>query len=92
MELVEVTSEPVEFGTLVVDKVACEEDGVTLLGVDKVNDTTHIALVSIAHGANVQIRELGNAIAVKLLRQIREVECLLVNNVVVASDEIAERE
>ena len=92
MEFVEVTTEPVEFCALVVHEVAREENRVTMLGVDEVHHLSGICFVSITQSSNVHIGELGDAIAVKLFGQVGEVECLLVDDIVVSSDEIAKRD
>ena len=65
MKFIEVTTESVEFGALVVDEVTCEEDGIALLGVDEVNNLACIGFVSITQRADVQIGELGDAVAIE---------------------------
>ena len=92
VEFVEVTSEPVELCALVVDEVACEEDGVALLGVDEVNDGACVFFMPVAQGADVHVGELCDAVAVELFGQVGEVEGLLMDDIVVASDEVAEGE
>lgn len=89
MEFVEVTTEAVEFCALVIDKVAREKDGITMLGIDEVNDGADITFVSVTHGADMKVGELGDAIAVELLGQVGEIESLLMDDILVASDEIA---
>ena len=66
MEFVEVAAEPVEFCTLMVDKVAGKKDGVALLSIDEVNDGTSVTFMSIAKGADMKIGELGDAVTIKL--------------------------
>ena len=92
IEAAEVALKAVEFSALVVDQVACEEDGIALLGVDEVNDDAGIGLVSIAQGADVHVGEVCDAIAFKLFGQVREVECLPMHHVMVASLKVAETE
>ena len=92
MELVEASLESIKLAALMIDEVTSKEDDIAFLGIDEVNDTSRIAFVSVSHGTDMHVRELGDTITVELLRQVGEVESLLMNDIVVASDEIAERE
>ena len=65
LKLAKVAAEAVKFRALVVDKVACEKDGIAVLLVDEVDDGLHVFLVAIAKSAYVHVRKLHDAIAVK---------------------------
>ena len=89
MEFVEVTTETVKFCALMIDKVSCEENGITMLGIDEVNNRANVCFMSVSHRADMHVGELNDAITVELLGQIGEIESLLMDDILVASDEIA---
>ena len=55
LQAAKVAAESVKFGALVVDKVACEHDGITVLLVDEIHYGSRIFLIAVAQCAYMHV-------------------------------------
>ena len=77
------------FFGLIVNDVASKENHVALLVVDEFDDGFHILFVTIVEGAQMDVGEEGNAVAVECVGKVAEVEHLLVDHESASPFEIA---
>ena len=84
--------EAIKFVSTNGDKVACEDNEVTLLGIDEVDHLLHIFLVTTMESISMKVRELTDAIAIEGIRQLVELDGLFAYHEMATSVEVAYRD